>query len=403
MKIKINYHLSILFAVFILLTGCSKACLDISATNYNENARKDCKGVKGGIDRSCCVYPVAYVLKGCTDSQADNYNPNATKDNGSCEYVEHILKPYTTVSNIAALKKYMTKNQVKSELGIFPFEIYHNKENCEIHVYHYRRMQRKIDAKNQYKKDALKNGQDVYEAREFALTAFFKNGLLDNIINENSKNSANDLLCFNDNLECSTVQDYLLCFGCMDDGSDKDYVGRPDYATGSALNYNVDATEDDGSCKYAAKPIIKGCKDSEAKNYNKNADIDDRTLCDYCPCLFVLNLDYDPIKQCNEQCIPDPNIKPELKGCTDKAATNYDAKAIKDDGSCLYCPCDSEDYYYVLNKSKNCVGNPCIKVKREKTKEIIKDDCSLCDLLDIDNTINFEIKAKAGANIKTKQ
>ena len=38
------------------------------------------------------------------------------------------------------------------------------------------------------------------------------------------------------------------------------------------------------------------------------------------------------------------------------------------------------------------------------SNEIVKEaDCSLCDLVDIDNTINFEIKAKAGANIKTKQ
>ena len=48
----------------------------------------------------------------------------------------------------------------------------------------------------------------------------------------------------------------------------------------------------------------------------------------------------------------------------DKVAANYTALATEDDGSCSYCPCDSEDYYYVLNKSKDCVGDPCIKVKR---------------------------------------
>ena len=403
MKIKINYQLTILFAVLISLSGCKvNGCLDVSALNYNKSAVHDCSGVKDGSDKKCCKYPIA--LKGCMDYQATNYNANATKEDGSCEYDVSIVKPYTTVSNVASLKKFMSKNDVRNKLGIYPFEIFHNKDNCEIHVYHYRRMQRKINVKNQFSKSALKNGQQVYEDKEFELTVFFKNGLLDNIINENSKNSANDLLCFNDNLECSTVKDYLLCYGCMDDGTNDDYLGRPDHAKGRALNYNVDATKDDGSCKYAAKPIIKGCKDKEAKNYNENADIDDRNLCDYCPCLFVLNPKYDAVKQCNEQCIPDPNIKPEPEsGCTDKVAINYDEKAVKDDGSCLYCPCDTEDYYYTLNKSKNCVGDPCIKVKREKEQEIIKDDCSLCDLLDIDNTINFEIKAKAGANIKTKK
>ena len=403
MKIKIQYQLTILFAVLISLSGCKvSGCLDVSALNYEKTADHDCSGVKGGSDKKCCKYPLG--LNGCTDYKAANYNANATKDDGSCEYAEKIIKPFTTVSSVASLTKFMSKNDVRNKLGIYPFEIFHNKDNCEIHVYHYRRMQRTINVKNQFSKSALKNGEQVYEDEEFELTVFFKNGLLDNIINENSKNTANDLLCFNDNLKCSTVEDYLLCYGCMDDGTNDDYLGRPDYAKGTALNYNVDATKDDGSCTYADKPVIKGCMDKEAKNYTEDADINDPTLCDYCPCLFVLNPDYDALTQCNEQCIPDPNIKPEPKsGCTDIAATNYDSKAIKDNGSCLYCPCDSEDYYYVLNKSKNCVGNPCIKVKREKEKEIIKDDdCSLCDLVDIDN-INFEIKAKAGANIKTKK
>lgn len=39
----------------------------------------------------------------------------------------------------------------------------------------------------------------------------------------------------------------------------------------TATNYNLNATEDDGSCKYA----VKGCKDSTATNYNPNATVDD--------------------------------------------------------------------------------------------------------------------------------
>ena len=45
----------------------------------------------------------------------------------------------------------------------------------------------------------------------------------------------------------------------------------------------------------------------------------------------------------------------------DETALNYNPEANKDDGSCkVYCPCDTEEYYYVVNKG-NCEGNPCIK------------------------------------------
>ena len=158
MKIKINYQLTILFAVLISLSGCKvNGCLDVSALNYNKSAVHDCSGVKDGSDKKCCKYPIA--LKGCMDYQATNYNANATKEDGSCEYDVSIVKPYTTVSNVASLKKFMSKNDVRNKLGIYPFEIFHNKDNCEIHVYHYRRMQRKINVKNQFSKSALKNGQ----------------------------------------------------------------------------------------------------------------------------------------------------------------------------------------------------------------------------------------------------
>ncbi|MCK4828357.1 hypothetical protein KA005_72175, partial [bacterium] len=46
-----------------------------------------------------------------------------------------------------------------------------------------------------------------------------------------------------------------------------------------ALNYNPEATIDDGSCTYP-EPDIEGCTDSEALNYNPEATIDDES-CTY--------------------------------------------------------------------------------------------------------------------------
>ena len=65
-----------------------------------------------------------------------------------------------------------------------------------------------------------------------------------------------------------------------------------------ADNYNANANIDDGSCIYL------GCIDSGADNYNENADTDDGS------CLY--------------------------SGCTDPQAENYDANANVEDNSCLY-------------------------------------------------------------------
>jgi len=48
----------------------------------------------------------------------------------------------------------------------------------------------------------------------------------------------------------------------------------------TALNYNPDATKNDGSC------IIEGCTDINSLNYNENADIDDGT-CEYARDRFI--------------------------------------------------------------------------------------------------------------------
>ena len=54
-------------------------------------------------------------------------------------------------------------------------------------------------------------------------------------------------------------------------------------------------------------PVISGCTDSEASNYNADATQDD----DSCEYLVV-------------------------EGCTDPSATNYNADATQDDGTCDY-------------------------------------------------------------------
>jgi len=70
----------------------------------------------------------------------------------------------------------------------------------------------------------------------------------------------------------------------------------------SAINYNPDATVDDGSCDFE----IFGCTNISAINYNPDANVDDGS-CDF-----------------------------EIFGCTDMSAINYNLDATTDDGSCVY-------------------------------------------------------------------
>lgn len=80
----------------------------------------------------------------------------------------------------------------------------------------------------------------------------------------------------------------------------------------SAVNYNESASVDDGSCAYN----ILGCTQPNACNYVHTANADDGS------CIF-----------------PDPGFDCEgnttTGGCTDPAAFNFDPAATEDDGSCV--------------------------------------------------------------------
>jgi hypothetical protein len=75
----------------------------------------------------------------------------------------------------------------------------------------------------------------------------------------------------------------------------------------TALNYNPNATSNDGSCI----AFVYGCMDSTATNYNPLATVDDSS------------------------CVP------IVYGCMDSTAINYAPTSNLDDGSCTYCTNDT--------------------------------------------------------------
>jgi hypothetical protein len=95
------------------------------------------------------------------------------------------------------------------------------------------------------------------------------------------------------NLDCSGDVTTLVA-GCTDP---------------EAVNYNIEATTNDGSCEYPPDPDIPGCTDPVATNYNAEANLEDDS-CEY--------------------------ITLDILGCTDPQASNYEPTATIEDGSCIY-------------------------------------------------------------------
>jgi len=115
----------------------------------------------------------------------------------------------------------------------------------------------------------------------------------------------------------------------IDDGSCfYDIFGCTD---STALNYDPLATADDGSCIYT----VFGCTDPLALNFSLIANTDDGS-CIYClyGCMDSLAFNYDPNATCD-----DGSCVQFVYGCTDSTALNYLPSANSDDGSCQFAGC----------------------------------------------------------------
>ena len=94
------------------------------------------------------------------------------------------------------------------------------------------------------------------------------------------------------------------------------------------VSYNPEATEDDGSCDFTSC-LVLGCTDSDACNYDADADVSDGS-CDYA----------DDGYDCDGNCLVDTDSDGvcdqfEIPGCDDVNATNYSSQATDNDESCI--------------------------------------------------------------------
>lgn len=146
-----------------------------------------------------------------------------------------------------------------------------------------------------------------------------------------------DCICLG---ELSGCTDTTACnfnpLAIANDGS----CGEP---LGSPCNDNDSTTVNDIigiDCNCAGDMIVVGCTDPLACNYNVDATDDDGS------CVFAL-----PYYNCDGSCLNDIDNdgvcnELEISGCTDSAACNFDSLATDDDGNCglsVGAFCDDQD------------------------------------------------------------
>jgi hypothetical protein len=95
----------------------------------------------------------------------------------------------------------------------------------------------------------------------------------------------------------------------------------------ASINYNPNANTSDSSCI----PKVYGCTDSNAFNFNPNANVDNGScIPKVFGCLDTASINYNPNANTSDSsCIP------KVYGCTDSNAFNYNPNANVDNGSCI--------------------------------------------------------------------
>jgi len=303
--------------------GPAYGCTDSTALNFDPSATAN--------DNSC-LYPTL----GCTDSLALNYNELATEDDGSCIYPMN-CDGLTTVTIVVGGGTYDSEiswelNGVEGMSG--------STESC-------------LDA-GCYAFNMYDSFGDGWNGATVSVTTVTGEALIAGTLEAGTSGT----LMFSFNEDCGYVN------GCTDS---------------TALNFNLDATIDDGSCEY-----VTGCTDSTALNFNLDATIDDGS-CEYeqgdCEAGYIAD--------CNGNCAPESWIGDGLcddgayatggfdiyldceelgfdggdcgdvivdsLGCTDPNASNYNPNAFADDGSCFYAVVSGCMDSLALNYNPNAI------------------------------------------------
>ena len=181
----------------------------------------------------------------------------STTTQTSIRYDGTVTPFYTGVEKAINLRAGMNKEEARQTLGVYPFDILHNQfDGCEIHHYLYTYALRELP---QDEAEKNLNTGIRKESGQSDLFLVFRDGSLETFFSKNGK-EAKSLLEFKEHAK----------FVC----------NNPDFLENK-----------------------RGCTDPEALNYDSEATIDDGSA-RYCPCGFVKNPWYNAVRPCGDkECI----------------------------------------------------------------------------------------------------
>jgi hypothetical protein len=204
-------------------------------------------------------------VSGCTDSEADNYNINATSDDGSCEYsgcTDSTANNYDANANV---------DDGSCDYTVITYYSLTVSVDMNIEGFSGDNMTVRLDGGEWLAMTDL--GDNVWS---YTFTTLLPGDFTYNFYDGSYESSSNLGSCATGNFgndrtativdsnvtvptvcweSCTVCPELIL--GCTDSDAD---------------NYNINANSDDGSCVYS------GCTDSTAVNYNSSATSDDGSV-----------------------------------------------------------------------------------------------------------------------------
>jgi len=161
------------------------------------------------------------------------------------------LPQYVSVEKLNNLTPGMNKLSVANTLGVQPYDAFHATESgCELYSYKYLHRKQEVNPDRAEDPGSLRGNTPVYEDMN-DVYIFFESGELSRVMTDNS-------------------------------ATNKTFVK---------------------SLEQICEGPIYGCTDMEALNFNDEAGEDDGS-CEFCPCDYYKNPDYDAERECGEQCLP---------------------------------------------------------------------------------------------------
>jgi len=279
-------------------------CKDYDACNYNSEATMS--------DNSCIYADEGYYcngdcmdtdndgicdldeIEGCTDSNACNYVIGATNEDGSCQYYQEYYNCQGVCENDD------DGDGVCDEL----------EEGCT------------DESAHNYNPQALLSTSCIYLGCTESSAINFNP-----LANQDDGSCVLAQACpYPEYLEYNSQSEFYseeLCLTWTVEGCTNEL----------ALNFNVNANLDDGSCEH-----IYGCMQFEADNFESSATSDDGS-CIISGCTDENASNFNQFATFN-----DGNCIYKVEGCINKTATNYNPSANYDNGSCIIYGCKLDTF-----------------------------------------------------------